>query len=121
MRESENFSPFTASVQWNAEPEKRNSGRTGPTSAEGRSASSKNATKHGACAHTLILPGESEQAWELLLNRWLHEYQPAEDSLELRFRPQNRPSRMAAHPRPPQLQRLFERHHPRPLTLQLGP
>jgi hypothetical protein len=85
MRDSENSSPFTAAVQWNAEPEKRNSGRTGPTSAEGRAASSKNAIKHGACAETLILPGESEEAWELLLNRWLKEYQPAEDSLEYDF------------------------------------
>jgi len=85
MRDSENSSPFTAAVQWNAEPEKRNCGRTGPTSAEGRSSSSKNAIKHGACARTLILPGESEEAWELLLNRWLKEYQPAEDSLEYDF------------------------------------
>jgi len=63
------------------EPEKRNSGRTGPTSAEGRATSSKNAIKHGACAQTLILPCESEESWLLLLNRWLKEYQPHEDSL----------------------------------------
>ena len=69
----------------NLESEKRNCGRTGPTSAEGRLASSKNAIKHGACAETLILPCESEEAWELLFNRWLREYQPAEDSLEYDF------------------------------------
>jgi hypothetical protein len=43
----------------NPESEKRNWGRTGPTSPEGRAASSKNAIKHGACAQTLILPCES--------------------------------------------------------------
>jgi hypothetical protein len=63
------------------QPEKRNSGRTGPTSPEGRATSSKNSTKHGACAQTLILPCESEESWLLLLNRWLKEYQPPEDSL----------------------------------------
>jgi hypothetical protein len=61
--------------------EKRNCGRTGPTSPEGRAASSKNAIKHGSCSQTLILPYESEESWLLLLNRWLQTYQPAEDSL----------------------------------------
>jgi hypothetical protein len=68
-----------------AEPEKRNCGRTGPTSAEGRSASSKNAVKHGACARTLILPHESEEDWQLLLAHWREMYQPAEDSLAYDF------------------------------------
>ena len=63
------------------EPEKRNCGRTGPTSPEGRATSSKNSTKHGACAQTLILPCESEESWLLLLNRWCQTYQPPEDSL----------------------------------------
>jgi hypothetical protein len=70
-----------ADEQRNAEPEKRNCGRTGPTSAEGRAASSKNAIKHGACAQTLILPCESEESWLLLLSRWCKTYQPPEDSL----------------------------------------
>jgi hypothetical protein len=65
----------------NPEPQKRNCGRTGPTSAEGRATSSKNSTKHGACAQTLILPCESEESWLLLLNRWCQTYQPPEDSL----------------------------------------
>ncbi len=63
------------------ETEKRNSGRTGPTSPEGRATSSKNSTKHGSCSQTLILPFESEESWLLLLNRWLQTYQPPEDSL----------------------------------------
>ena len=62
-------------------PEKRNCGRTGPTSPEGRATSSKNSTKHGSCSQTLILPHEKEECWLLLLNRWLQTYQPAEDSL----------------------------------------
>jgi len=65
----------------NPEPEKRNCGRTGPTSPEGRAASSRNAIKHGACAQTLILPCESEESWLLLLSRWCQTYQPPEDSL----------------------------------------
>jgi hypothetical protein len=67
------------------ESEKRNCGRTGPTSPEGRIASSKNAIKHGACSRTLILPCESEEAWELLLSHFCKTYQPAEDSLEYDF------------------------------------
>jgi hypothetical protein len=82
MHDSEIFeeSP-SADEQLDAEPKKRNSGRTGPTSPEGRASSSKNAIKHGACAQTLILPCESEQSWLLLLSRWCQTYQPAEDTL----------------------------------------
>jgi len=71
----------TADEHWNDEPEKRNCGRTGPTSPEGRATSSKNSIKHGSCSQTLILPHESEESWLLLLNRWLQTYQPPEDSL----------------------------------------
>jgi hypothetical protein len=69
----------------NLDSEKRNCGRTGPTSPEGRAASSKNAIKHGACARTLILPHESEEDWELLLAHWCDIYKPAQDSLEYDF------------------------------------
>jgi hypothetical protein len=65
--------------------EKRNSGRTGPTSPAGRATSSKNAIKHGACSRTLILPHESVGDWELLLSHWRNTYQPKEDSLEFDF------------------------------------
>ena len=40
--------------------EKRNSGRTGPTSFAGRQTSARNATRHGMCATTLIIAGEAE-------------------------------------------------------------
>ena len=69
----------------NLEPEKRNCGRTGPTSPEGRAASSKNSTKHGACSRTLILPHESKEEWEDLLAHWCDIYKPAEDSLYYDF------------------------------------
>jgi hypothetical protein len=65
--------------------EKRNSGRTGPTSPEGKAVSSQNAVKHGGCAKTLILPGEFEKDWLLLLARWRDAYQPVEGSLEADF------------------------------------
>ncbi len=73
-----------AGEQWEPtqpDHEKRNCGRTGPTSPEGRATSSKNSIKHGSCSQTLILPFEKEESWLLLLNRWLHTYQPPEDSL----------------------------------------
>jgi hypothetical protein len=56
-------------------PQKRNSGRTGPTSEEGRATSSRNATRHGMCATTLILDHECEADWLELLNTWLQGYQ----------------------------------------------
>jgi hypothetical protein len=99
-------------------PAKRNCGRSGPTSPEGRAASSKNSTKHGACSRTLILPGESEEAWERLLARYVRTYQPAEDSLEYDFVPQNRPSRMAPYPHSAVL-RFVHVQRPRPFHLQL--
>jgi hypothetical protein len=52
-----------------------------PPPPEGRASSSKNATKHGACAQTLILPCESEESWLLLLSRWCQTYQPPAESL----------------------------------------
>jgi hypothetical protein len=85
MRDSE-FLDDSPTADEQCEPaqpdhEKRNCGRTGPTSEEGRATSSKNSIKHGSCSQTLILPFEKEESWLLLLNRWLHTYQPPEDSL----------------------------------------
>jgi hypothetical protein len=65
--------------------QKRNSGRTGPTSPAGRAASSQNARKHGACSATLILPGESENDWLSLLSRWQAVYRADPDSLAYDF------------------------------------
>jgi hypothetical protein len=66
----------------NPEYKKRNCGRTGPISFIGKAISSFNATKHGLCSKTLILPNESLDEWTALLNRWQKEYgPPAEDSL----------------------------------------
>jgi hypothetical protein len=85
MRDSE-FLDDSPTADEQCEPtqpdhEKRNCGRTGPTSPEGRATSSKNSIKHGSCSQTLILPFEKEESWLLLLNRWLQTYQPPEDSL----------------------------------------
>jgi hypothetical protein len=68
-----------------SEPKKRNSGRTGPTSRYGRSNSSQNARKHGACARTMILTMESEEGWQILPSRLTDEYQPGEESLAADF------------------------------------
>jgi hypothetical protein len=68
------------------EPQKRNSGRTGPTSEAGREKSARNATRHGMCATTLIMSGEVEADWLELLQTWLDGYQnPAENSLLYSF------------------------------------
>jgi len=68
------------------EPKKRNSGRTGPTSALGREKSARNATRHGMCATTLIMSNELESEWLGLLETWLEAYQtPDENSLLYTF------------------------------------
>ncbi len=74
------------SEEQNPEPEKRNSGRTGPTSTAGREKSARNATRHGMCATTLIMLGEVEEDWLELLQTWLDGYQnPEENSLLYTF------------------------------------
>jgi hypothetical protein len=74
------------SDEQNPEPEKRNSGRTGPTSTAGREKSARNATRHGMCATTLIMLGEVEEDWLELLQTWLDGYQnPEENSLLYTF------------------------------------
>jgi hypothetical protein len=66
--------------------EKRNSGRTGPTSTEGQAISARNATRHGMCATTLIMENEVEADWLDLLRTWLDGYQnPAEFTLLYTF------------------------------------
>jgi len=68
------------------DPQKRNSGKTGPTSATGRETSARNATRHGMCAKTLILEDELESDWLDLLQTWLEAYHsPAESTLLYTF------------------------------------
>ena len=65
---------------------KRNSGRTGATTPEGRATSARNAIKHGMCARTLIMDHEFQCDWLFLLQTWLAAYQnPAETSLLYNF------------------------------------
>ena len=71
-----------------AEPtvnKKRNSGRTGATSPAGLARSALNSLKHGGCSRTLIIEGESEDAWLLLHDRWCAAYQTSEDSNSLLY------------------------------------
>ena len=49
---------------------------TGPRSPDGKLSSSQNATKHGCRAKTLILPGESQDDFDDLYDRWMSAYQP---------------------------------------------
>jgi len=78
--------PAPESESDTAEPQKRNSGRTGPTSAIGRAIAARNATRHGMCSKTLILDNESEEDWLELLAAWKNDYgQPAETTLLYTF------------------------------------
>ena len=70
-----------AEDQQTTEHTKRNSGRTGPTSASGRATSSRNAIRHGMTAKTHLLDHEKEEDWNELLASWLTTYQnPVENS-----------------------------------------
>lgn len=65
---------------------KRNCGRTGPTTPIGKAIAARNATRHGLCAHTLILPNENEADWLELLAAWRAQYaSPAESSVLYTF------------------------------------
>ncbi len=47
---------------------------TGPRTPEGKAVSSLNATTHGLCSNTIVLPGESQAEWEALRAVWISEY-----------------------------------------------
>ena len=50
--------------------------QTGPTTAEGKAASSMNATKHGLSSNKVVLPGESRAAYDRLLDTLMDEHNP---------------------------------------------
>ncbi|MBV9765771.1 MAG: hypothetical protein JOZ48_13075 [Acidobacteriaceae bacterium] len=52
---------------------------TGPRSPDGKAASSQNARTHGCCSKALLLPGESQDDFDDLHDRWMSGCQP--DSL----------------------------------------
>ncbi len=56
---------------------------TGPRSAHGKLASSRNSLKHGLASGELIIPGEDRAAFEALLNDLLEEHRPANPTEEL--------------------------------------
>jgi len=49
---------------------------TGPRTPEGKQRSSQNARTHGCTSRTLILSGERQEDYDLLLADWLHDYAP---------------------------------------------
>jgi hypothetical protein len=53
---------------------------TGPRSAEGKLASSRNSLKHGLAGGTLFIPGEDAAAFEALRNALIDEHQPATET-----------------------------------------
>ncbi len=85
--ELETSEPQPQSAQ-NPEPEpdptsekpKRNSGRTGPTTPEGKMKTHLNALRHGCCARTLVLGHENPQDYLKLYEHWEQGY-PHESNL----------------------------------------
>ena len=52
---------------------------TGPVTDAGKAISSKNATKHGCCSATLILPHESEADLKKVQTTWFTSYKPKDE------------------------------------------
>jgi hypothetical protein len=52
-------------------------GSTGPTSAQGKAASRMNALKTGLYAKSLVIPGESREEFDELVQQFNHQYRPA--------------------------------------------
>ena len=59
---------------------------TGPSTPEGKLASSRNSLKHGLASGTLIIPGEDQAAFASLLDSLLAEHQPANATEEMLIR-----------------------------------
>jgi hypothetical protein len=79
-------SESTQNDQQNEERQKRNCGRTGATTPEGRATAARNAMVHGMTAKTLIIDNEDHADWLALLYTWLEGYNnPAENSLLYTF------------------------------------
>ncbi len=57
-----------------AETPKRNSGRTGATTPEGKMKTRLNSLRHGSCARTLILPRENSEKYFELHETWVSGY-----------------------------------------------
>jgi len=49
----------------------------GPATPEGRAKSSRNSLRHGLSAKTVVLPAESREQFQLLLNAHIQQFQPA--------------------------------------------
>ncbi len=58
------------------DPKKTSRSTGGPRTPEGKANSSKNSFKHGCRSHVVILPGEHQQDFDDLYNRWNDAYQP---------------------------------------------
>jgi hypothetical protein len=51
----------------------------GPATPEGRAKSSRNSLRHGLSAKSILLPAESEEQFQLLLDAHVRQFQPAND------------------------------------------
>jgi hypothetical protein len=55
---------------------KRNSGKTGPTSPSGRATSSENSTTHGCRSQRLLVKGEKQEDLDALRAKWMDQFKP---------------------------------------------
>jgi len=69
----EDAEPLFSHILLPAEPAGQS---TGPRTPEGKQRSSQNARTHGCTSRTLILPGERQEDYDLLVADWLHDYAP---------------------------------------------
>src|SRR5258707_1183927 len=49
----------------------------GPATPEGRAISSRNSLRHGLTAKAVVLPGESQEEFQALLDAYIDQFQPA--------------------------------------------
>jgi hypothetical protein len=86
MHDTDTHRPLTeAQINANRENAKKS---TGPRTAEGKAASSRNGLKHGLCANQHILPGEDPEDFLLLLKDLYDRFHPvglSEEKLVLRI------------------------------------
>ncbi|HEY1213475.1 MAG TPA: hypothetical protein VGE93_07560 [Bryobacteraceae bacterium] len=69
----EDAEPLFSHILLPAEPAGKS---TGPRTPEGKTRSSQNARTHGCTSRTMILPGERQEDYDLLVADWLHDYGP---------------------------------------------
>src|ERR1700730_422711 len=73
-------SPFIMSSNLKIQTARANGAKSrGPATPEGRAKSSRNSLRHGLSAKSVVLPAESHEQFQLLLDAHIQQFQPAND------------------------------------------